>query len=259
MFTAFEPCQNFASFNYYFDEFLKNCNTLIYKSTTSLTTTQSLHCFISYCWGPEGEIRDKLQKKLKKFKAHLELFGATVYLDVQDLETNIEAYMDRIQTCDFIFLIGTPALKKRLEEKNSRPNNLQIEFSKIQARIAEKPECLIPLIFQAEGDFSTAFNETLPTTFIQYYNILVRDCRHDEDEWTDTKTFMRYINALSGDGTENGGALGILPVISQIKEKNIMPAYSELRAELMRNLENLIAKSAAASDGEVQSWVSSPR
>ncbi len=110
-------------------------------------------CFISYAWPPAGEGRDKLQQRLKHFKQDLETLGATVYLDITNLTSDINGYMDKLKACDHALLIGTPKLKARLSE--GKANNAKYEFTQIQQQQTLHPDFILPLLF--EGDFSNAF------------------------------------------------------------------------------------------------------
>ena len=39
-------------------------------------------CFISYCWGAEGENQKELHRHLRGIRKHIETLGATVYLNI---------------------------------------------------------------------------------------------------------------------------------------------------------------------------------
>ena len=209
----------------HFEDFLRATEHVLVRRMMQVSGITQPKCFISYCWGPEGDERTALQKQLNEFKDHLTLLGAEVFLDVRNLETNINQFMNRIPACDFIFLIGTPALKARLEETG--PNNLKTEFGMIEAKADQDPGCIIPLIFQGEGDFGAAFGATMPTAFITRHTILVRDCRQGDDEWTNPDALTGYIDALSGDRP-----VGVIPIIYRMQQHGVMDDYAPLRAGL---------------------------
>ena len=160
-----------------------------------------------------------------------------VNLDLTNLDTSINRFMEKIQECDFIFLIGTPALKERLQEDGS--NNLKTEFGHIQRRLSSKPDCLLPLIFQGDGDFDQAFNQTMPVEFIEQHNILVKDCRRQGDEWVSADSLKRYIDALTFHEDEEGSAnSGIIPIIYKRSswDQNTKQQCSAFRRALLYSL-----------------------
>ena len=87
-------------------------------------------CFISYAWPPAGNEREQLHERLVNLKQDLETVGATVFLDIANLSSNINAYMDKVNDCDYVILVGTPKLKARLAEAGN--NNAKYEFERIQ-------------------------------------------------------------------------------------------------------------------------------
>jgi hypothetical protein len=159
--------------------------------------------FISYCWGQDIAQRTILQRRLKTLKHDLEMLGAVVYLDVQNLGNSINAFMNKITDCDFIFLIGTPALRRRLEEPGD--NNLKTEFTKIQEKVAADPNSVFLLVLEGSGSskLEEVMEDTLPMDFVRGYNLLVRDGR----------SLLCFIHSLSGDGAETGGSLWVIPVM----------------------------------------------
>jgi hypothetical protein len=222
------------------EQFLRECYLEVIQPSLGRGVKRP-KCFVSYCWGPAGIARENLHHRLKQFKHDLELIGAIVLLDVQGLENSIEEFMKKISECDYIFLIGTPHLRKRLEEAG--PNNLKTEFELIVKQLEINPNCLCPLIFQGDGEFASALDETLlfkyrdeAYPFIFSRNILVRDCRCFGDENISPEELKTYIDTISGDGSENNGALGIASVIYKMVENQLLPQYSLLRKKLMLDL-----------------------
>jgi guanylate kinase len=212
-----------------FEKFLVECRRSVIEKYLLDGGRQPI-CFISYCWGA-GPERDLIQSQLKQFKYQLEKLGATVLLDVGDLENNINEFMNRIIDCNFIFLIGTPALKARLNERVEKKNNVQIEFENIRKKVAEDRNCLFALIFQGNGDFDTAMSNTLPVEFLRENgDVLVRDCRHDQ------RNCRTYIDTLSSDGKRSGEGLGIIPVLYQMSRNDLLVDFSPLRALLCYRL-----------------------
>ena len=136
--------------------------------------TKQPTCFISYAWPPAGKEREQLHDRLINLKRDLEIVGATIYLDITNLSSNINAYMDKINDCDYVILIGTPKLKARLAE--SGDNNAKYEYERIQQKLTLHPDCCLPLMF--EGDFDTSF----PSEISQ--PILIRDCRLSAQAWS---------------------------------------------------------------------------
>jgi hypothetical protein len=206
-----------------FHEFLTEIKSCVHKDRVAKCPT----AFISYCWGQDVAQRAILQRRLKVLKRDLEMLGAVVYLDVQNLGNNINAFMNKISDCDYIFLIGTPALKRRLEEPGD--NNLKNEFAKIQEKIAFDPDSVFLLV--SEGNDSSSLEEimadTLPMDFVRSYNLLVRDCRSP----------LSYIHSLSGDGVETGGSLGVIPVMFDfIGSVSLMENYRASRRRLLATL-----------------------
>ena len=168
--------------------FLQSCEPLFKE-------LQHPKCFISYCWGPQAD-RPRLQGQLKALKRELGMLGAKIILDLNDLDSDINSFMsEHLTQSNFVFLIGTPALKARLEA--TEPNNLKTEFSEITKKMTRHPNCLLPLIFQGEGSFEQAFQTTLPINFIRQHNILVRDCRQFGDEWQNPAVLDTYIDTQS--------------------------------------------------------------
>ncbi len=216
---------------YHFNHFLMECKNLFARHDF-----RQPRCFISYCWGSNSDLREQLQKDLIKLKTELEMLGATVLLDLSNLSSNINQFMDEIEGCDFVFLIGTPELKMRLQEQAQ--NNIKLEFSHIERKLSSKPDCLLPLIFQAEGNFSSAFEQTMPIRFIKQHNILVRDCRRFGDEWTNPESLSTYIGTLSGFGAEPKEPLGVIASIYGManRELRFRDEYKLLRENLKYRL-----------------------
>lgn len=128
------------------EHFLKQCQSL----NGALPKRK---CFISYRWDPNKKKCDDLQKKLEKLKEYLELLGAEVTLDIRALGTDIDYFMEQVKdkNSDFVFLIGTPELKDRVD--NPVPNNAKTEYSYIRERLKanrdanKSSDFLIPMIY----------------------------------------------------------------------------------------------------------------
>lgn len=175
----------------HWSEFLKNIRELF-------AGQQQPRCFISYAWPAAGEGRDRLQQRLLSLKKDLESLGATVYLDVANLRGDINAYMDKLDICDHVFLIGTPRLKARLTEAND--NNAKYEYRRLLQLQTTNPDFILPLMF--EGDFGTAFPPDMG-------NILIRDFRLSYQSWAQGRD--TYLHSMS-DITP----LGLIPLIYNI-------------------------------------------
>ena len=216
-----------------FHGFLNECRSIITQHNLPQPT-----CFISYAWGEGGEKREQLQSQLSHLKADLERLGATVYLDIENLGTHINSFMDHISECDFIFLIGTPSLKERLEAKKTQKNNAQYEFDKILERHQERPECLVPL--RLEGN---SMGEAFPEIYFGrdvktlLRASLVRPCRIQGDDWIAPGAIREYVDTLS-----NYRPLGVIPAIygmSAHANPNVMAAYKGARDGLLRQLKTI--------------------
>jgi hypothetical protein len=200
-------------------------------------------------------MREELQTNLLALKRDLESVGANVLLDLTNLETGINQYMEEILTSDFIFLIGTPSLPARLAQTSPDLNNAQQEFEHIRARHAMLPGCLIPLVFQKEEDDSDLFESTMPMEYISQHNILMRDCRILKDLGgtnANPCAMNSYINALSGAG-EVGVGLGIIPIIFRMRQGQeqsstaYFQAFQDVRRTLILELPTLLPSTATAT------------
>ncbi|WP_179958281.1 hypothetical protein [Chitinimonas arctica] len=128
-----------------------------------LCTHSPPSCFISYAWEKDPAANKTLQAFLLRLQGDLEKLGATVYLDIIHLSGDIQAYMQTINRCEQMLLIGTPQLMARASElvdPQRGENNLQSELAHIRGRVARAtarsvPPCLIPVLYQ--GTAETAF------------------------------------------------------------------------------------------------------
>lgn len=144
-------------------------NTFLKELKRSPLLNQRLpQIFISYAWEdtttPAGRTaNERLQGQLLRLERYLEKLGATVWLDVTSLHGNMNHYMEtKLAASRYVLLIGTPRLKARIEQ---RPDSaVAFEFSRIQARNAADPTCLIPVLL--EGDRDNAFPPGVQQHFV---------------------------------------------------------------------------------------------
>ncbi len=136
----------------------------------------SNRCFISYAWDDnstsEGQAKNKIwHERLSKIKNDFKLLGVEVFLDIYDMNHNMNTIMSsNIEKSDVIFLIGTPRLKVRLMNDSSPA---AFEYRHIQEKLARSPTCILaPLLF--EGDYGDALPEGLSSEY------LIRDMKSDE-------------------------------------------------------------------------------
>ncbi len=206
--------------------FLENVKTLVADATQP-------RCFISYAWPPVGEARDQLQQRLTNLKRDLVTLGATVFLDVTDLASNINAYMDQLDQCNFVLLIGTPKLKARLSERDD--NNMKYEYRRIQQKLTLDPNCLLPLMF--EGDFATAFPDDIGS-------ILFRDFRLSSQGWAQGRD--AYLHNMV-----DTRPLGLIPVLYNLGEGS--PKYGVYRV-LCQQLFTALQQLQQTHHEECEQW-----
>ena len=198
-------------------------HSFLEKVKNLFADTKQPTCFISYAWPPAGKEREQLHDRLINLKRDLEIVGATIYLDITNLSSNINAYMDKINDCDYVILIGTPKLKARLAE--SGDNNAKYEYERIQQKLTLHPDCCLPLMF--EGDFDTSF----PSEISQ--PILIRDCRLSAQAWSQGRdTYMHTMSDFR--------PLGLLPALYQLSDSSSKyPLYQVLHQQMFDALQQL--------------------
>ena len=186
--------------------------------------------------------QEQLQSQLRHLKEDFERLGGKVYLDISNLGTHINSFMDKIHGCDFIFLIGTPALKKRLEDTKSPKNNAQYEFDKILEKLQASPDSLVPLMLEgnrpSEAFPAIYFGRELKTTIRES---LIRPFHQEGDDWIAPGALSEYIDTLSLPGGDAKG-LGIIPALYGMTERNnpnVMAAYRGARAKLIDGLKSI--------------------
>ncbi len=178
-------------------------------------------CFISYAWPPAGEERIEIHHRLSMLKADLEFIGATVLLDITNLTSNINVYMDRINDCDFVLFIGTPKLKSRLTENGE--NNAKYEYRLIQQKLTHQPNSLLPLLF--DGSFETSF----PTEISN--SILIRDCRLSINGWSQGRDV--YMRSLA-----DHQPMGLIPALFEQLTRHNTP-YQSLHTGFLCRMDDL--------------------
>ncbi len=157
-------------------------------------------CFISYAWEDNATVTGKaanviLQERLSRLKKDLEILGAQIFLDINDMHGHMPTRMEEnIAKSNIVFLIGTPRLKVRLQQ--TPKTNAAFEWDHIQNKVAQDKDCLLPLWF--EGDFAEAFPS-------EVHKDLVRDMRA-----TDAHEMM-----LAG----LANPMGIIPNIFQLHKR----------------------------------------
>ena len=190
-------------------------------------------CFISYTWPPAGQARDRLHQRLTSLKRDLEALGATVYLDITNLSSNINAYMDRIDECDYVLLIGTPRLKARVAESDG--NNMKYEYERIKQKLVLTPECLLPLML--EGDFRTAFPDDIG-------QILFRDFRLSNQGWAQGREI--YLHSMA-----DFSPVGLIPALYKLSDNPAKHnAYQKRHQHLFETLQQLQQEHV----GDCQQW-----
>lgn len=210
-------------------------------------------CFISYCWGPTGAKQTLLKCRIKSLVTDLQALGAVVYFDEFHLEQDINEFMLKLRTCDYVFIIGTPEYNKRLQEEKEPRNNLQVEFDYIKERIEEgNANSVVPLVFSASRVKVQvdAMKEALPFDYLNQQHILIRDCRGihvdsrfvevDVNKAGDFASFELYIKTMSDNARSSTvGFLGIIPSILHLGEGEIGDRYATLRENLLLRLREL--------------------
>ncbi|MCC2666890.1 MAG: Kinesin light chain, partial [Gammaproteobacteria bacterium] len=103
--------------------------------------------FFSYAWPPAGKERDRLQAFLKRLQNDFERAGIQTFLDVRDMQGNIDVVMrDNLLASDFVLPILTPIFLARVKEDGEKLNNLQFEFNLMMEKVKTKPACVLPIL-----------------------------------------------------------------------------------------------------------------
>jgi len=100
-------------------------------------------CFISYAWEVDERKKENQQKWLIKFRDHLLKLNVKVFLDLRDMELNMDDTMKfNIIDSDFIFIICTPRYKLRIQNTISNARK-ELDF-------ILKKKNIIPIIYEKE-------------------------------------------------------------------------------------------------------------
>ncbi|MCE3239061.1 MAG: hypothetical protein K0R24_2042 [Gammaproteobacteria bacterium] len=104
--------------------------------------------FICYTWPSEGTERNTLHAFLKRLQNDFERAGIQTFLDVRDIQGNMDAVMrDNLTTSNFVLPILTPAFLARVEEQGAKRNNLQFEFQLMMEKAKDNPTCIVPILY----------------------------------------------------------------------------------------------------------------
>lgn len=196
-------------------------------------------CFISYAWEQDNSQNERLQSVLKFLRSLFARLGATVYLDVQDIKSNLEHFMDqRISDSDYIFLIGTRNWNRSIRNPH---RNVTREFCQIQTRLSSRPELLVPLLLDGEHQ------EVFSSDFMKKH--LIRDMSGLVDKHLTIAALEKLIIALFS--TEN--PIGIIPLLYQLPQKeyglvarNLLLGVHQLQTR--RDLKELVNSSYEAGN-----------
>ncbi len=136
----------------YWSEMLVSISSLLAQNYNVLPNLKT--GFISYAWYPgDAAATERLQAKLKVIVETFRSLGLDVYLDIQRMHGNIDAYMiERINQSDVVFVIGTPQLIARATAAEN--NNLKIEYQHIRARQCAGDCKVIPLLLEGTHEES---------------------------------------------------------------------------------------------------------
>lgn len=122
--------------------------------------------FISYAWEKHAEEIAKQQRWLKDLEQDLEAMGMSVFLDVLDMNDDMNEKMrSGITNSDAAIIICTPMLKARAQSET----NIAFEIHNILERKLELPASfqILPLLYSGK------FAESVPA---ELGHFLVRDC-----------------------------------------------------------------------------------
>ena len=92
----------------FFKQTLEGIKCILQKSKISAPS-----CFISYAWEKDKE---ELQGTLAMLKDDLQILDIPTFFDIQDMHGNMRNCMEQILKADYVFLIGTPQFKTRIEQ-----------------------------------------------------------------------------------------------------------------------------------------------
>jgi len=121
----------------------------IYKKTQK----DKIKFYICYTWPSDLTERENLQRRLADLKSYLEIAGAEVFFDMENMRGDLQSCMkNNLAQSKYALLICTPHLKDRLSENTY--TNVKYEFNACMDRTSRDPEFIIPLIFQ--GNFRQA-------------------------------------------------------------------------------------------------------
>ncbi len=120
-------------------------NTLLHNiSNLARLRQKNKKAFISYAWPPEGEERDTLQAWLKQLQDNLELAGITTFLDIRDMQGNLDVTMrNNLEASDFVIPILTPRFLARAEDPKT---NLSFEFNLTLEKTKANPAAMLPIL-----------------------------------------------------------------------------------------------------------------
>jgi len=115
-------------------------------------------CFISYAWGVSEHERWVLQLAKDLRNADVDVLFDRWH---SPLGSNLDLYIDRILSCDFVIAVGTPALRQKYDAQQTDPV-VQAELKLINLRIrqpSEYGESVLPVLLA--GDARTSLSPQL--------------------------------------------------------------------------------------------------